>query len=171
MMLVAIAGLTLGACRTTHELGRFDDRATVTQLQGVVAEREAYAVVTPALGGRSSARVVAIGPEGARLALEPTDAPTVVSGTQLTYVSTYDRLRGARDGALIVGLPTLVAGAAAGAWLAANTTGCGCGDGDPSVPKWGLVFGAVSGIAGAVVGGGVGALFPHEDRYLLTARR
>jgi hypothetical protein len=136
---IALAGLTSGACRTTHDLGSFDDRA--------------------------------IRLEAARIDLSPKAPGTEVPGTQLTSFSTYDRLRGARDGALIVGIPAFVVGAAAGGWLAAHTTGCGCGEGYPSVLQWGLVFGAVSGIAGAVVGGGVGALLTHEDRYMLASRR
>lgn len=135
-----------------------------------MSRRATYATITPAPGESSKARVVAITPRGVQLDLA---APAVVvPGAQLAYLSTYDRLRGARDGAFILGLPAFAIGAAAGAWIAMNTTGCGCEDdaSHPSAFQLGLAVGALSALAGAILGAGAGALVAHEDRYVPATR-
>ena len=87
----------------------------------------------------------------------------------LRSLGTYDHLRGARDGALVLGLPALVIGGVFGALLNALRSNCsdGCGDRHDPVP---LVFGMAGlfGLCGALLGGGVGALAGHEDRYLIA---
>jgi len=165
-MLIASVG-----CTTTHVLGRFDDPGTQAALHEATANRSTFALVTAIPRTKQSPQgypVTAITAEGVRLQLGPGPS-TLVQPAALQFVRTYDHLRGARDGALALGIPAFVVGVTLGALFG---QGGGCADQCPPPPDpfWGPVrAGALLGLVGAIVGAGLGALAGHEERYVPTA--
>ncbi len=160
------------ACSTTHDLGRASDPGTFVELEKVTARSDAYAHVEPLPGvpprlpGQLVRRLVRAG-----VVVGPTAsaAPGLVPFARVRSISTYDHLRGTRDGALALGLPALVVGGVLGALL--YNLGSNCSDGcgrrdDPVLLVGGL--GGLFGLCGAVFGAGLGALAGHEDRYVIT---
>jgi hypothetical protein len=172
---VVLAGsVTLAACTTTHTLGRLDDPAERARVEEIIAYRTTYAEVTPVLSRYPEPpRVVGITSAGLQLEPYPRATPVVVPGARVQYLVTYDHLRGARDGALALGIPTFVVGALAGLLLfetlSSSCTG-GCRDSNSSDGlKVGLAVGGIAGFFAAAVGAGFGALAGHEDRYVPAA--
>jgi hypothetical protein len=170
VLVAGVVVLTFG-CRTTHQLGRASDPRTfaalekVTTRAGVYAHVETLKGVAPRVPGDPVRGLTRDG-----FIVAPVLAPdTLVPFARVRSVSTYDRGRGARDGALALGLPALVIGGVIGALIVnAHAT---CSDGCPG-PR-GItptVFGLAGlvGVGGAVLGAGFGALAGHEDRYVIA---
>jgi hypothetical protein len=106
---------------------------------------------------------------GLRLKISP-NAAALVPSSAVESVSTYDHVRGARDGALILGIPTFVVAAVLGGLYAAGIAS-GCADECPPPPDpvtFGLRVGAIYGLTAAAVGAALGAAAGHEDRYVFT---
>jgi hypothetical protein len=166
-----VVGLTLATfgCTTTHELGRAADPLTRATLQRAASQPGAYARVERIPGaspGVAGYPVVASMPEGLviRAGLS---APVLVSYAGVHSVSTFDRLRGARDGALILGIMGLVIGATVGA-LVANANPCSDGCPRRNATSFALVYGGLVGLSGAVWGAVFGVLGGHQDRYVIA---
>jgi Glycine zipper len=83
-----------------------------------------------------------------------------------------DRLHGARNGALIGGIPSFVLGFIVGKAFDPGpvcdkpATGGGC-PARPNTTVQGLELGGVGALIGAAVGGAIGALVGYEDRYVV----
>jgi hypothetical protein len=154
-----------------HPLGRLDDPAERARVQDIIAHETTYAEVTPGvIQYNGLPRVVGITSAGLQVQPYPRATPVVVRGAQLRYISTYDHLRGARDGALAAGIPTFVVGGLLGLLIfkAASTT---CIDGCPQSNSGdgltvALAIGGVAGLVAAAFGAGFGAIAGHEDRYV-----
>jgi hypothetical protein len=163
-------------CTTTHALGRIGDPATLVALRQATAHPGAFARVEPLGGGRPpavGAPVRALTGDGL-LVGDASGAQTLAPLARVRSVSTYDRLRGARDGAVVLGVVTFVLVGTAAALLASRSSTDGCGDCQSHAePSPALVFfgaGGLFGLAGALLGGGLGALGGHEDRYVVAPR-
>jgi hypothetical protein len=163
------------ACTTTHALGRLDDPAARARAQDVIAHETTYAAVTP-VSSASQERPRAVALTAAGLELEPSPRAThvVVPATQLRYLSTYDHGRGARDGALALGIPAFLVGFTAGivlldAWSSCSDGACGGSSSTSDVLKVGLAFGGIAGFLSAAAGACIGALVGHQDRYVPAA--
>lgn len=163
----ALLGLTLAACTTTHQLGRIGDPATTTQVATVASRPGAVAEVTP-LPGRLTLTpalgVLRADPAGLVVSVGGAP-PATLPYTQLAALNTYDPLRGARDGALLVGIPAFVLGFAFTRLLVVPLRCCST-DNSETTPA--LKAGAVVRLAGAVVGAALGALAGHRDRYVIA---
>jgi hypothetical protein len=174
LALVVAAVITSYGCATTHQLGPATDGATLEELGRVVEQPGTVARVEPLPGAGPSAPALpieSVGPEG--VTLHTVARPTVVPLAEVRSISTYSRGRGARDGALIAGIPTFVVTAVLTALLLSAIDRSIESDGGdtPSTQKQALVVLGVStgvGLAGALVGAGVGALAGHEDRYIVA---
>lgn len=173
--LVLVGGATLAACTTTHTLGRLDAPAERARVEDLIAHETVYAEVTPVLSQYNGVpRVVGITSAGLQVEPYPRATPVVVRGAQLRYMSTYDHLRGARDGALALGIPAFVGGALLGLAVfdsfASSCSGGGCGDSSSTDGlKVALAFGGIAAIFATAFGAGIGALIGHEDRYVPAA--
>jgi hypothetical protein len=171
--LVAFLLVASFGCTTTHALGRLSDPGTLTTLQKATANQSTFALVAAIPRARQPPQgypVSAIAVDGIRLQLAPGPS-TLVQPAALQFVRTYDHVRGARDGALALGIPALVVGVPLGALIAASQSGR-CADACPRPPDpfyEAVGVGAVLGLVGAVVGAGLGALAGHEERYVLAA--
>jgi hypothetical protein len=161
---------------TTHDLGHLGDPATLVALQRVTARPGTFARVEPLDGGRSppiAAPVRAVTSDGLLVGYA-SGAQALAPLARVRSVSTYDRRRGARDGAVGLGLVTLVVAGTVAALLASRSNTDGCGDCQARAePNPALMFfgvGGLFGLAGAIVGGGLGALAGHEDRYVVAPR-
>ncbi len=96
------------------------------------------------------------------------DPPKLISYAQVQSLGTVDRLRGARNGALLAVAPSFVAGFFLGSALAGTPKcGAGCTAADDSTTA-GLKVGALGALVGAAVGGAIGALVGCRDRYVLA---
>jgi hypothetical protein len=171
--LFAAAALLVG-CTTTHALGRIDDPAVRAEVDGIAAHGHVLVHVRPPPGTRPPQigdRVTGVIPQG--LVIEPTRGqPLLVTREQVTSLSRYDHLRGARDGAIGAGVAGFVVGLTIGILLT-NAGNAGCSDDCASMRKdpvaLGFGAGAVLGGIAAVLGAGLGALAGHEDRYEITS--
>lgn len=172
-LLVGLVAPTL-ACTTTHRLGRLGDTATLPALAAAAARPDALAHVEtlPGVSPRSPGDPVrALSRDG--IVVAATSGPTVlVPFARVRSVSTYDHARGARDGALVLGLAAFAVGAAAGLVLANHHNTDGCGDCQAEPPRDPALYffgvGGALGLVGAVIGAGLGGLAGHEDRYVIS---
>ena len=178
--LLAAATLMVG-CTTTHALGRIDDPRVRAEVDAIAAPGDAIVhmrhppalpATTPRTGPQPfGERVTGVIPQG--LIIEPSRGqPLLVTPDQVTSLSRYDHLRGARDGAIGGGLAGFTVGLVFGIVLT-NAGNSGCSDNcamyqkDPVEVgfKAGVIF---AGIA-ALLGAGFGALGGHEDRFEVTS--
>jgi MYXO-CTERM domain-containing protein len=172
---VGLVAFTFG-CSTTHALGRIADPGTVTELERLTARPGTYARIEPLPGAprRSPGDPVrALTRDGLVIAAF-TAPPEVVPLARVRSVSTYDHLRGMRDGALALGIPGFIVGATLAEILInrKNTDGCGDCQAEPGPEPVPTFFGLAGlfGLCGALLGAGLGALAGHEDRYVINAR-
>ncbi len=99
------------------------------------------------------------------------DPPKLVGYSEVEALHRYDRLRGARNGAIAVGVPSFLAGFFLDLALAAPAKcggGAGCTAGDHTTTA-SLEAGALFALVGAAVGGTIGALVGVQDRYVFDA--
>jgi hypothetical protein len=164
---LATAISCLAGCSTTHVLHLRDPDAAsrinetflspgtiaeIAPIPGVTPPALKYDVVAPATGGL--------------LVSDGSGAPMFARDDQIERIETIDRLRGARDGALLVGVPSFLVGLAAGILIAHSSRA------DTSGPRW-TVPGAAYELAGAfavigVLGGALyGAVAGHRDIYIV----
>jgi hypothetical protein len=164
-----VAAICLGACSTTHDLGRVGDPGTTARIDALAARRGTTAEVVPLPGpGRlaPSYAVTAAAPDGLMVSVGGAP-PKLISYSQVRSLGTVDRLRGARNGALLAVVPSFVAGFFLGSALAGvPACGAGCTAADDSRTA-GLKVGAVGALVGAAIGGAIGALVGCRDRYVI----
>ena len=161
--------MALAACSTTHDLGRVGDPGTMARIDTLAARPGTTAEVVPLPGPRQlspSYAVTAAAPGGLMVSVGG-DPPKLVSYSQVQSLGTVDRLRGARNGALLAVAPSFVAGFFLGSALAGTPKcGAGCTAADDSRTA-GLKVGALGALVGAAVGGVIGALVGCRDRYVI----
>jgi len=162
-----LAALGPAACSTTHDLGRVGEPATMAQIEALAAEPGTTVAVTPLPGRHLLGPTYAVAASSANGLMVSVggDPPRLVSYDRVRSLSRVDRLRGARDGALVVGVSSFVLGFVLGG-AAASIPGCCAQRSNPAIV--GLEVGGVAALVGAVVGGGLGALAGHQDRYVLA---
>lgn len=142
----------------------------MTELQLGVPNRPFYVVVQPVPQAKGTPRrleVSAIGADGVQL-VRAAGAPAFLPADSVPSVSTFDPWRGARDGALALGLPLALAAVLVGTFTPVGHDQCV--DGCPPVNVEGFKAGAAVGALLVVLGAGVGALAGHEDRYVFAPR-
>lgn len=168
--LAVMTAIGAGACSTTHALGPPTDPGTMTQLDALAARSGTTAEVTPLPGPGQlspSSAVTAAGPDGLMVSIGGAP-PKLLSYSRVRSLSRVDRLHGARNGALLVGVPSFVAGFFLGRALAGTPTcGGGCTAADNSTTI-GVAVGALGALVGAAVGGAVGALVGYRDHYVVA---
>jgi hypothetical protein len=163
----------LAACTTTHDLGRLGDPGTRQQIDTLAARPGTTAQVTPLPGAKTrlpAYRVTASAENGLMLSAGSGQA-ALIPYSQIQYLSTFDHARGARDGAVALGLVGLAFGVALGV-LVSNIRS-DCSDGCPQGPDAGdVVFraGGLFALIGAALGGAIGAAAGHQDEYVLRPR-
>jgi hypothetical protein len=171
-LITVVAFAALG-CRTTHDLGRASDPATYAELEKICAGSDVHAHVQMLPGtppGASADRVQKLTPDG--LWTVPIAEPaTLVPLSRVRWVSRYDHAHGARNGALIGGiLALLVSGTIVGLGIYAGEKNLAADGGralsDPKV--LGPALALLGGVAGALVGAGIGGLVGYEDRYIIV---
>jgi hypothetical protein len=164
---VVLAALGPGACSTTHDLGRVGEPETMAQIEALAAEPGTTVAVTP-LPGRHQLRptyaVAASNANGLMVSVGG-DPPKLVSYDRVQSLSRVDRLHGARNGALVVGVSSFVVGFVLGS-AAEAIPACCAQQPDPAIV--GLKVGGVAALFGAAVGGALGALAGYRDRYVLA---
>jgi hypothetical protein len=164
-----MAAISLAACSTTHDLGRLGDPGTTARIDALAARPGTTAEVVPLPGPGQlspSYAVTAAARDGLMVSIGG-DPPKLVSYSQVQSLSTVDRMRGARNGALLVGVPSFVAGFVLGSALAGGAKcGGGCTAADDSTTA-GLKVGALGALVGAAIGGAIGALVGCRDRYVV----
>jgi hypothetical protein len=167
-----VAAACLGAaCSTTHHLGRLGEPGTAEALAAVAARPGAVVDLTPAPGSGRLAplnEVRGTAPEGLMVSFggEP---PKLVGYAEVQSLRRSDRLRGARNGAIALGVPSFLAGFFLDMALAAGPkcgTGCTASDNTTTAS---LEAGALFALVGAAVGGTIGALVGVQDRYVIDA--
>jgi hypothetical protein len=165
--LAVLAALGPAACSTTHDLGRVGEPETMAQIEALAAEPGTTVVVTP-LPGRHQLRptyaVAASNTNGLMVSVGGAP-PKLVSYDRVQSLSRVDRLHGARNGALVVGVSSFVLGFLLGS--AAEAIPACCAQ-QPDPATVGLKVGGVAALAGAAVGGALGALAGYRYRYVLA---
>jgi hypothetical protein len=158
-------------CSTTHQLGRVADEGTVEALEDAALGPGATLHVEPLPGERAptlSRPIRSLTTEG--IVLDEPGPPVVVPLARVRSVSTNDRARGARRGALGMGLVGLLVGAALSTYVVVKVEHAqedGSATATRPVP-FVLGVSAVSGLASALIGAGLGALAGSQDRYVVT---
>jgi hypothetical protein len=163
------AAIALAACSTTHDLGRIGDPRTLARIDALAVRPGTTAEVVPIPGPGQlvpSYAVTAAAPDGLMVSIGG-DPPKLISYSQVQSLGTVNRLRGARNGALLAVAPSFVAGFFLGSELAGGPKcGAGCTAADDSRTA-GLKVGALGALVGAAVGGVIGALVGCRDRYVI----
>ena len=164
-----------GACSATHALGPSVDPGTVAQLDALAARPGTTVEVVPLPGPPEltpSYGVTVATAEGLKVSTGD-GPPQLISYDRVRSLSTVDRLHGARNGALGVGLLSFGLGFIFGREFDPGplcdkpSTGGGCPP-PPNTTVQGLKIGGVAALIGAAVGGALGALAGYEDRYVLA---
>ena len=175
--LAVLTVISLAACSTTHDLGRLGDPETMARVDALAARPGTVAEVIPLPGQRPlpgprqlspSHPVTAAAPGGLMVSIGGAP-PELLTYGQIRSLSTVDRWHGARNGALIMGVPSLVAGLFLG-WALAGAANCSdqcTPSADPTVVS--LKVGGLFALIGAAVGGAFGALAGYQDRYVVEA--
>ncbi len=162
-----LAALGAAACSTTHDLGRLGEPATMAQIEALAAEPGTTVVVTP-LPGRHQLRptyaVAASNANGLMVSVGG-DPPKLVSYDRVQSLSRVDRLHGARNGALGVGVSSFVLGFLLGS-AAEAILACCAQPPDPAIVA--LKVAGVAALVGAAVGAALGGLAGYRDRYVLA---
>jgi hypothetical protein len=165
-----------GACSATHTLGPVDP-GTVAQLDALAARSGTTVEVVPLPGPPEltpSYGVTVATAEGLKVSTGD-GPPQLISYDRVRSLSTFDRLHGARNGALGGGLLSFGLGFIFGKEFdrgplcdkaSTTSTGGGCPP-RPNTTLQGLKIGGVAALIGAAVGGSLGALAGYEDRYVL----
>lgn len=169
--LVAITAL-FASCTTTHTLGRIDDPGTRAQLDALSAEGgEHVQLLDDRIAGRPPVSYRVAGVSASGLLVEPARGQSlVVPLSQVVSVSRTDRGRGALEGAFWGGILGFAAPLVLRTFLP-SAFQSGCADdcsGEPGPTSTALHLGVVVGLLGAVIGGGLGAAFGHEDRIVVA---
>jgi hypothetical protein len=163
-----------GACSATHTLGPVVDPGTVAQLDALAVRPGTTVEVVPLPGPPEltpSDGVTVATAEGLKVSTGK-GPPQLISYDRVRSLSTVDRLHGARNGALGVGLLSFGLGFIFGKEfdrgpVCMASLGGGCPP-QPDTTVNGFKIGGVAALIGAAVGGALGALAGYEDRYLLT---
>jgi hypothetical protein len=168
-----IAGVVgLASCTTTYQAGSVADPAVVRAIDAAADQPRTFAVVKapPAPLDPLTTMYAVVGHAPGTLLLADRAGSATVPLLQLESVSTFDRSRGARDGALGAGLVGFALGAITGVVVSRVDTGA-ADDAAPrtSAPVRALEYGAAAAVAAAAVGAVVGAVAGHEDRYQMTS--
>ena len=167
-----VGAIGLASCTTTYHAGSVADPAVVRAIDAAADQPRTFAVVKappPPLDPLTNTFAV-VGHAPGTLLLADRAGSAPVPLVQLESVSTFDRARGARDGAIGAGLVGFALGAITGVVVSRVDTGA-ADDTAPrtSAPVRVLEYGAVVAIAAAAVGAVVGAVAGHEDRYQVTS--
>jgi hypothetical protein len=158
----------LAGCSTTHVL-HLGDPAAARQIEetylrpGTVLELAPipgapppalkYDIVAPAAGGL--------------LVSDGSGVPIFARLDDIRRLETIDRSRGARDGALAVGVPSFFLGAGLMVLLLNDSHDNGAGGSSPSVTGAALGVGAIFLAVGLAVGALYGAVAGHRDVYIV----
>jgi hypothetical protein len=165
--LAVLVAVGATGCSTTHDLGRLGDPATMAQIDELANQPGTTARVTP-LPGRHPLEpkytVTSATPNGLMVSIGGAP-PTALSYDRVQSLTHLDRLHGARNGALGIGIPSFVLGFLVGT-AATALPGCCAAPGNPMIS--GLKVGGASGLIGAALGGALGALMGYRDRYVLS---
>jgi hypothetical protein len=167
-----VAAVCLGAaCSTTYHLGRLGDPGTTEALAAAAARPGVVVDLTraPSSGGVAPLNEVrGTAPEGLMVSIGG-DPPKLVGYSEVQSLRRTDRLRGARNGAIALGVPAFLAGFFLDRALA-GTPACGsnCTASDNTTTA-SLEAGALFALVGAAVGGTIGALVGVQDRYVIDA--
>jgi len=166
------ATVGLASCMTTYRAGSVADPAVVRAIDAAADQPRTFAVVKepPAPLDPSTSMYAVVGHAPGTLLLADHAGSAPVPLLQLESVSTFDRARGACDGALGAGLVGFALGAITGVVVSRVDTGA-ADDASPrtSAPVRALEYGAVVALTAAAVGAVVGAVAGHEDRYQVTS--
>jgi hypothetical protein len=104
---------------------------------------------------------------GGLLLSDGSGVPTFARYEQITRLQTIDRPRGAREGVLAVGVPSLFLGVTLG-FVVANSTHPDSGSGSSSESvRAAFGLGAIFTIIGVLVGSAYGAMAGHRDIYVV----
>jgi hypothetical protein len=167
-----IAGAVgLASCTTTYRAGSVADPSVVRAIDAAADQPRTFAVVKappPPLDPLTSTYAV-VGHAPGTLLLADHAGSARVPLVQLESMSTFDRARGARDGAIGAGLVGFALGAITGGVVSRVDTGAADGPAPTSAPVRVLEYGAVVAVVAAAVGAVVGAVAGHEDRYQVTS--
>jgi hypothetical protein len=157
------------ACSTTHVL-HLGDPGTARRIQEMVLVPGTVAQIAPLPGAPPPALkydVVAPAPGGLLLS-DGSGVPTFARYDQIERVQTIDRPRGARDGLLAVGVPSLFLGVTLGL-VVANSAHPDSGSGSSSdSARAAVALGAIFTVIGGIVGAAYGAMAGHRDIYLVA---
>lgn len=170
---LAAAACFAAACSTTHHLGRLADPGTAEALAAVAARPGAVVDLAPPAGPSQLAplnEVRGTAPDGLMVSFGG-DPPKLVGYSEVQSLRRSDRLRGARNGAIALAIPSFLAGFFLDMALAAPAKcggGNGCTAGDNTTTA-SLEAGALFALVGAAVGGTIGALVGVQDRYVIDA--
>jgi hypothetical protein len=162
-----LATLGPAACSTTHDLGRVGEPETMAQIDALAAEPGTTVALTP-LPGRHQLRptyALAASSANGLMVSVGGDPPKLVSYDRVQSLGRVDRLHGARNGALLVGVSSFVVGFVLGSFFEAIPACC---EPQPDPAIVGLKVGGVAALVGAAVGGALGALAGYRDSYVLT---
>ncbi len=168
-MALTAAAVGLASCATVSRVGSPTDPSVASVLDAVEIQPRTFAVVKdppPPLSPLTGAYRV-VGHEPAWLLLADQGGTARVPQAQLQSISTFDRLRGAGDGAVIGGLIGLPLGLGV-AFLArgqGTVTESDSIEGSPRGPSSTMLkYGLISAVALGAVGALLGAIAGHEDR-------
>lgn len=168
---LATALSSLAGCTTTHVLHLYDP-ATPRRINETVLSPGTIAELKPIPHAPPPAlKYDVVGPAtGGLLVSDGSGVPMFARDEQMKRLETIDRARGARDGALLVGVPAFFVGAGLTVLITrANQNNGQAGD----APSMQAVTGAALGVGaimmavGVAVGALYGAVGGHRDVYVV----
>lgn len=164
---LATALSCLPACSTTHVL-HLRDPATAGRINETVLSSGTIAEIAPIPGAPPPAlKYDVVGPAAGGLLLsDGSGVPMFARADLLERIETIDRARGARDGALVVGVPSFLLGMGVAVLVANSSRPEGSGS-PPAVPGAAYELAGVFAVVGVLVGALYGAVAGHRDIYLV----
>jgi hypothetical protein len=169
-----LAALGLMACSAVHELAPPADPATVAQLDALAAKPGTTAEVSPLPGPSRLVEtydVSAATAKGLTVSFEG-GPPMLISYDRVQSLARVDREHGARNGAIIAGIPAFLLGFIFGKVFDPGPV-CQVAAGGSCPPRTdttvnGLKLGGTAALLGIGIGAAAGALVGYEDRYFIV---